>query len=251
MMKICLGSHKGGVGKTTTSINLGAGLAHMGKRVLIVDMDPQGHSTLGLGIDIGYEDKNITDVLKDRGPHLKDIIRPTKEENLFVAPSNNRLAIVSEELITKIRREERLLKALEKVRDDYDFCIIDSPPSFGVLTANSLLASDLVLIPCEMSARAIDGLSDYLDLIELIKGEDFDSYAILVTKYDTRTSVTNDTIMSMMGDYSKLCLETKINLSQPVNQAHIAGESVLQFSAKSKGAEDYLSLAKEILSYVQ
>lgn len=247
-MIICFSTHKGGTGKTTSSISLSAGFARTKKRTLLIDMDPQGHSSLGLGIELVYEDQNIADVLSDRRLPIEQIIRETKVSYLSIAPSNLRLATESEALYAKVKREERLGRALKPIAPQYDWIIIDCPPALGVLTANAVGAADAVIIPCHMGARSLDGLGDLLNLVHILKGEDFTEWRILLTMIDARKSITADIFQDLLKPYQPHVLKTQIATSEALNQAQIAGEDIFAFDPKSKGAQHYDALTKELLN---
>lgn len=248
-MIISFSTHKGGTAKTTSSINLACGLARKGEKTLLVDIDPQGHSSIGLGIELKFEDKNIADVLQDKSRYdIKDVIYPTNTENLDLIPSNIRLSPVGESLYTAIRKEERLQKKLSTISHNYQYIIIDCPPSLGVLTTNAILAADLLIIPCQMSARSTDGLADLLDIINIVKNNNFDNYRILLTHFDSRKSVTNEVIFSQIKNYENKILKTKIPVNEALNQAQIARESIFDFDSKSTGAQSYHGLTEEILN---
>ena len=246
-MIICFSTHKGGTGKTTSSLNLAAGLARAEKKTLLVDMDPQGHSSLGLGIELAYEDQNIADVLSDRRLPIEQIIRKTKVPHLSIAPSNLRLASESEALYAKVKREERLERSLKPIEQEYDWLVIDCPPALGVLTANAVGGSDAVIIPCHMGARSLDGLGDLLNLVHILKGEEFTQWWILLTMVDARKSVTSDIFQELLKPYRARVLESQISTSESLNQAQIAGEDIFSFDPKSKGAQNYEALTKELL----
>lgn len=247
-MIISFSTHKGGTAKTTSSINLACGLARQGHKTLLVDMDPQGHSTIGLGIELKFEDKNIADVLPDKSIDIKGIIRPTKTNNLDIVPSNIRLSPVGEALYTTIRKEERLQKRLNSIANHYQYIIIDCPPSLGVLTINVLQAAEFIIIPCQMSARSTDGLADLLDIISIIKNNTFDNFRILLTHFDIRKSITNEVILSQLKNYENKIFKTKIPVNEALNQAQIARVSIFDFDPKSTGAQSYEKLTEEVLS---
>ena len=242
-MILSFSTHKGGTGKTTSSINLAAGLAREGQKTLLVDMDPQGHSTLGLGVELTYDEPNIADVLKDRGCLFQAILRDTHVSNLMLAPSNIRLASVAESLYAKVKREERLQRALAALQE----IVIDCPPALGVLTANALGASDIIIIPCQMGARAFDGLEDLLDLMRVLKDEDFVHWWILLTMIDPRKRVTQEIFEELLRPYQKRVLTTKIFATEALNQAQIAMQDIFRFDAKGRGAQNYEDLTQEIL----
>jgi chromosome partitioning protein len=246
-MILSFSTHKGGTGKTTSSINLAAGLAREGQKTLLVDMDPQGHSTLGLGVELTYDEPNIADVLKDRGCLFQPILRETHVPNLTLAPSNIRLASVAEALYAKVKREERLQRALAALEEPYDWVVIDCPPALGVLTANALGASNIIIIPCQMGARALDGLEDLLDLVRVLKGDDFTHWWILLTMVDPRKRVTQEIFEELLKPYQPKVLAPKIFATEALNQAQIAMQDIFRFDAKGRGAQNYEELTQEIL----
>jgi chromosome partitioning protein len=247
-MILCFAAHKGGVGKTTSSINLAAGMARSGKPTLLVDLDPQGHSSIGVGLDLSYDDASIADALGDRMMSLAKIVQPTPVPHLSVAPSTLRLAAMAESLYAKVKREERLSRALRQSASVYEWIVIDCPPALGVLTANALNAADVIIIPCQMGARALDGLEDLLDLLHLLKGEDFDRWHILLTMYDPRKTVTLEIFAEMLKPYAANVLATKIHSSEALNQAQMARQDIYAFDPRSRGALHYTQLTRELLS---
>ncbi|RKJ19486.1 ParA family protein, partial [Butyricicoccus sp. 1XD8-22] len=188
---ISIANQKGGVGKTTTSINLGACLAYIGKKVLIVDIDPQGNATSGAGIDKGDVNECVYDVLVDDAD-IKKVIQETAVENLSVVPSTIQLAGAEIELVPTISREVRLKRALDEVRDQYDFILIDCPPSLGLLTINALTASDSVLIPVQCEYYALEGLSQLLNTVRIVQkhlNQELMIEGVLLTMLDARTNL--------------------------------------------------------------
>lgn len=246
-MIICFSTHKGGTGKTTSSISLAASLARAGKKTLLIDLDPQGHSSLGLGVELAYEEPNTADVLSDRALSLKDILRETTVPNLTIVPSNLRLASVAESLYAKFKREERLERSLKPLKKSYEWVVIDCPPALGVLTANALTAADAIIIPCQMGARALDGLGDLLDLVHLLKKDDFEEWRILLTMIDPRKTVTQEIFAELLKPYQTKVLKTQIFTSEALNQAQMARQDIFAFDARSRGAQNYEELTKELL----
>ncbi len=248
--KICVGTHKGGTGKTVTSMALASGLARAGKRVLLLDLDPQGHSTVGLGVDLEPEDLTIRDLFTDPPRPIRELVRKTTVPGLDLIPSNIRLAPVAQALYGRTKREELLRRRLEPLEDGYDFIVIDSPPSLGVLTDNALTAADFVIIPCQMEARAADGLLDLLAALRELKGDGFDSWRILRTKVDQRKTVTNEAVLAALGQWEEKLFETLIPQSEPLNQAQMAKTDIFTFQPKSTGAQAYEALVDEVLRLV-
>lgn len=252
-MIISISAHKGGVGKTTTSVNLSVGLASLGKKTLLIDFDPQGHSSIGLNHEVEYKAPNMADVVEDSSIRMEDILIPIND-HLDLAPANIRLAKVGEILYAKLRKEERLKKALRGVSGKYDLVIIDCPPSLGILTANAILAADFIIIPCQVSPRSTDGLGDLFDIAKLLKDVDegeFEDYRILMTMVDVRNKTTNEAIFSHIKESHYKTFDTLIHNSTAHVQAQIMRQSIFDYDSKGRGSEDYLSLAKEVLNYVQ
>jgi chromosome partitioning protein len=247
---IAIATHKGGTGKTVTAIALGAGLARAGKRILLVDLDPQGHCSLGLGVELNDSELTLRDFFSEPSAFpLKKIIKQTHLQNLFIAPATIRLAPVSQSLYMRTKREEILKKGLAPIQGDYDFILIDCPPTLGVLTEAGIEASDLIIVPCRMDARAADGLVDLLDVIFTLKGEAFDNYRILITQYDSRKSVTNEAVMTQLAPWKDKFFKTFIPQSEQLNQAQMERTDVFTFDPKGRGALAYQELAKEIMTY--
>jgi chromosome partitioning protein len=247
-MIVSFATHKGGTGKTTSSINLAAGLARAGVSTLLIDMDPQGHSSIGLGIELSYDDPSIADVLADRPVPLAKIVHPTVVPHLSVAPTTLRLASMAESLAAKFKREERLGNELARSASIYEWIVIDCPPALGVLTANAIDASDLIIVPCQMGARALDGLEDLLDLVHLLKGETFEEWCILLTMLDTRKTVTWDMFWQLLQPYEAKLLSTRIVASEVLNQTQMTRQDVFAFDPRSRGALNYEALTRELLA---
>jgi chromosome partitioning protein len=247
-MIVCFAAHKGGTGKTVSSVNVAACLARTGKRTLLIDMDPQAHASMALGVTISYEDPGTADLLGERPPALTKIVQPTSLPRLSVAPSSLRLASVADALFATFRREDRLAKSLARDGASYEWIVIDCPPALGVLTANALTATDVAIIPCHMGAWAVDGLQDLLDLLSLLKGERFDAWAILQTLVDSRKRVTQEIFQEMLAPYADHVLETKIFASEALNQSQMAKQDVFTFDPRSRGALNYEALCRELLA---
>jgi chromosome partitioning protein len=246
---ITIAGHKGGIGKTVTAMALSAGLARAGKNTLLVDLDPQGHCALGLGVDLPEKEPTLREFFSEPPLPLSRLLRTTQVPRLFLAPSNIRLARIAQALYMRPKREELLKRGLREVQDHYTYTVIDCPPSLGVLTEMGIAAADLIIVPCQMEARAADGLVDLLEVISLIKGETFDRWRILLTKVDERKSVTNQAIMAALVQWKDQILHAIIPQSEALNQAQIERTDIFSFEPKSKGALAYEALTQEILSY--
>jgi chromosome partitioning protein len=246
---IAITNQKGGVGKTTTSVNLGACLAYIGKSVLLVDIDPQGNATSGVGIEKGDVTQCIYDVLVDDA-EVKDLVKPSKVENLSVIPATISLAGAEIELVPTISREVRLKRALEKVKDDYDYIVIDCPPSLGLLTINALTASDSVIIPVQCEYYALEGLSQLLSTVRLVQkhlNHDLMIDGVLLTMLDARTNLGIQVIEEVKKYFQDKVYRTIIPRNIRLSEAPSHGEPIIIYDAKSKGAEVYLELAKEVV----
>ncbi len=243
-------NQKGGVGKTTTAINLGAYLAAAGKQVLLVDVDPQANATSGLGIDHRKLEQGIYDALIGN-VEINKVIKRTLENNYYLAPATLTLAGASVELITLDDREYRLMKVLESVRQDYDYIIIDGPPSLGLLTINSLVAADQILIPIQSEYYALEGLSQLLETIFLIQNNLKPSLGILgavVTMYDRRNRLSELVKNELHQYFPNRVFNSVIPRSVRLAEAPSYGRTILQYDPKSSGARAYESLAKEIIA---
>jgi chromosome partitioning protein len=243
---VCFATHKGGTAKTTSSINLAAGLARAGKKTLLIDLDPQGHSSLGLGIELDDDDINVADVLSKRALPLADVVQPTATPGLDIAPSTLRLASVAESLSTMVKREERLARVLAHTTR-YEWIVIDCPPMLGVLTTNAVAASELIIIPCPTGARALDGLEDLLDLVYVLKGEQYPHWRVLLTIVDPRKTVTKEIFQEQLRPYERKVLATKILTSEALNQSQMARRDIYTFDPRGRGAANYKALTQELL----
>jgi chromosome partitioning protein len=244
-------NQKGGTGKTTTTINLGAALAYLGFATLLVDLDPQGHTTIGVGIDPDSILESMAQVMSIPRKSAGDITMATYIPNLELAPTDIHLANVAEQIYTRIFREAILYQALEGL--PYDFILIDCPPSLGVLTINALYASDFIIIPCQISRYSLDGLADLLTTVASVKeltSQDMfseDHFRILLTMYDRRNRVTNQYVLEEIRPYWQKVFQTIIMRNEALNQAQIAQKAVFDFDPHSSGSVDYQNLAVEFL----
>jgi chromosome partitioning protein len=250
---IAICNQKGGTGKTTTSVNLSVYLAMEGSRVLLIDGDPQGNSTSGLGIDKNALEKSLYHVLLSDA-EINDVIQKTSIENLKLIPSNIDLIGAEVELIEEPDREKRLRQALQKVSDDFDFVIIDCPPSLGILTLNALVAATSVLIPVQCEYYALEGLGQLTKTIKLIKDNlnpELKIEGVLLTMADFRTNLTTEVINETRNFFQDRVFETIIPRSIRLSEAPGFGKSIFQYDKNSIGAQKYNALAKEVLGVAQ
>ncbi|MCR2822666.1 ParA family protein [Lederbergia panacisoli] len=245
---ISIANQKGGVGKTTTSVNLGACLAYIGKKVLLIDIDPQGNATSGAGIDKGDVHQCIYDVLVD-DVDIKDVIKQTGVDRMFAVPATIQLAGAEIELVPTISREVRLKRALDQVKDDFDYVLIDCPPSLGLLTINALTASDSVLIPVQCEYYALEGLSQLLNTVRLVQkhlNHELMIEGVLLTMLDARTNLGIQVIQEVKKYFQNKVYKTIIPRNIRLSEAPSHGEPIIVYDSKSRGAEVYLDLAKEV-----
>jgi chromosome partitioning protein len=246
---LSIANQKGGVGKTTTAINLSACLSAAEKRVLLVDMDPQGNATSGLGLKRENGEFSLFDVLMN-GSSIEKIITSTEVPFLFVCPSSRSLFEAEISLYGKEGREKRLLTALTPIVNQYDFIIIDCPPSLGYLTLNALVACNSVIIPLQCEYYAMEGLSDLLTTLEEVKkylNPHLEIEGILLTMYDDRTNLSHEVEREIREVFGQKVFKTVVPRSVKLSEAPSFGKPIILYDIKSKGAIAYLNLAKEIL----
>ena len=246
---IAVTNQKGGVGKTTTAVNLSASLAYKGKRILLVDSDPQGNSTSGVGVEKEQIQYSLYDCLADSGLIQTAIIK-TRQKNLSVIPSKNDLSAAEIELAGENDREFILKNALSTVKNQYDYIFIDSPPTLGMLTINILTASDSVLIPIQCEYYALEGLTQLISSIQTIKkslNKGLDIEGILATMYDKRTNLSVQVFDEIKNHFPDKVYQTVIPRNVRLSEAPSYGQPILKYDITSSGAEAYFSLAREFL----
>ena len=246
---IAIANQKGGVGKTTTSINLAASLGVLEKKVLLIDADPQANASSGLGIDVENV-KNGTYRLLEHAVAVEDAITTTNSPNVDIIPSHIDLVAIEIELVDVEDREYMLQKALASISDSYDFVLIDCAPSLGLLTLNALTAADSVIIPIQCEYFALEGLGKLLNTIKSIQkihNEDLDIEGLLLTMYDSRLRLSNQVVEEVKKHFDKMVFKTIIQRNVRLGEAPSYGESIISYDAGSKGANNYLSLAQELI----
>jgi chromosome partitioning protein len=245
---LAITNQKGGVGKTTTAVNLGAALAGRGHRTLVVDLDPQGNASTGLGINVRDLDVSMYDVMLHDRP-IEDSIEATSVRNLFVAPSALDLAGAEIELVPAFSRELRLRRALEEVKQDYDYLLIDCPPSLGLLTVNGLAAASEVLVPIQCEYYALEGLGQLLRNVHLVKrnlNDGLELSTIVLVMYDARTKLAAQVVSEVREHFGDKVCRTVIPRSVRLSEAPSYGQPITVFDPTSRGAIAYRELAREV-----
>jgi chromosome partitioning protein len=245
---IAVANQKGGVGKTTTAINLGACLADIGYRTLIVDLDPQGNASTGLGIDNRNLETSMYDVIMHEAP-LENAIEPASVKNLFIAPASLELAGAEIELVPAFSRELRLRRAIETVVDDFDFVLIDCPPSLGLLTVNGLAAANEVLVPIQCEYYALEGLGQLLRNVDLVRrslNPTLEISTLICVMYDARTKLADQVVTEVREHFGDKVCKTVVPRTVRLSEAPSFGQPIILFDPVSRGAVAYKELAKEV-----
>ena len=246
---IAIANQKGGVGKSTTAINLSSCLGEMGQKVLTIDMDPQGNTTSGMGVEKNEVENTIYELLLGESK-LEDCIIPLNFDNLSLIPSNVNLAGAEIELIGVEDKEFILKNAIDQVRDQYDFIIIDCPPSLNMLTINAMTTADTVLVPIQCEYYALEGVTKLLESMRMVKSrinKELDTYGVLMTMYDSRTSLSNQVVEEVQNYFGDIAFKTCIPRSVKVSEAPSYGMPIIDYAPNNKGAKAFMDLAKEVI----
>lgn len=247
---IAIANQKGGVAKTTTAVNLSACLATLGKKILLIDIDPQGNASSGLGVNKLTPMRCIYDVVVNNVP-ISKVIMPTEIKNLYVIPATIQLAGAEVELVSAISRETKLKKALAEVKDQYDYIYIDCPPSLGLLTLNALTAADSILIPIQCEYYALEGLSQLMNTVQLVQkhlNPNLKIEGAVLTMFDARTNLSIQVVDEVKTYFKEKVFTSIIPRNVRLSEAPSFGQPIIIYDSKSKGAEMYMELAKEVIN---
>lgn len=243
-------NQKGGVGKSTTVINLSACLGESKKKVLVIDFDPQGNSTSGYGVEKEELEHDIYDVILHDYP-VEDVIMETCENNVFIAPATIQLATAEIELVTAMARESVLKDAIANIRDEFDYILIDCPPSLGLLTINALIAANSLLIPIQCEYYALEGVAKLLESMQMVKrrmNPELEIFGVLMTMFDSRTTLSKQVVDEVQNYFGKKMFKTIIPRNVKLSEAPSHGMPVIQYARVSKGSLAYMKLAKEVVA---
>ena len=247
---IAIMNQKGGVGKSTTAVNLSAALGEKNYKVLVVDFDPQGNTTSGLGVDKNAVEKSVYDAILNDVP-MSEAVENSTSHNVFVIPATIQLAGAEVELVQADERETRLKKAIDEIKDSFDYIFIDCPPSLGLLTVNALVAADKLLIPIQCEFYALEGVTKLLDSMKRVKtrlNPTLDIYGVLMTMYDGRTTLSRQVVEEVRSYFGRLVFETLIPRTVKLSEAPSFGQPITLYDPSGKGAQSYMSLAKEVIA---
>lgn len=246
---IAIANQKGGVGKTTTAVNLSASLGVLEKKVLLIDADPQANATSGLGIDVEQIEIGTYQII-EHSKTAAEAVMDTDSPNLHIIPAHIDLVAIELELVNQERREYMLKEALAEIKNEYDFIIIDCAPSLGLLTLNALTAADSVIIPIQCEYFALEGLGKLLNTVKSVQkiyNPDLDFEGLLLTMYDSRLRLSNQVVEEVENHFEHMVFKTVIQRNVRLSEAPSYGESIIKYDASSRGANNYLSLAEEII----
>ncbi len=250
---IAIANQKGGVGKTTTAVNLSASIGVLEKNTLLIDMDPQGNSTSGFGINPYQVESSIYDCLINARP-LKDVLLQTEISYLKVAPSNIDLTGAEIELVPQMAREYKLKEAISPLKDEYQYIFVDCPPSLGLLTLNTLAAADSILIPIQCEYYALEGVTKLLNTIDLVKknlNPNLEIEGVVLTMYDSRTTLSQQVKEEILKHFKEKVYNTFIPRNVRLSEAPSYGKPVILYDVRSTGAEAYINLAKEVVNHAE